>query len=67
MRNKKMKILIMLLIAMLQTVSLTAQHEITFGYDAAGNRIQLNSPISCLELDCPCPDNTDGWLVFVRL
>ncbi len=67
MKNKHNKIVIMLLLALLQTSSLLAQHTITFGYDAAGNRNVVNSPISCLEIDCPCPDNTDGWLIFVRL
>ncbi len=64
MKNKTIKILFILLVAIIQTISLAAQNTYTYGYDAAGNRNQLNSPISCLELDCPCPENTDGWLVF---
>ncbi len=67
MKNKHNKIIIMLLLALLQTTSLFAQNTYTYGYDAAGNRNVVNSPISCLELGCPCPDNTDGWLVFGRL
>ncbi len=62
MRKNNMKIkIIVLLIALLQTVSLTAQHEITFGYDAAGNRNEVNSPYGC---PCECPDNRNDWLII---
>ncbi len=64
MKNKHKKIVIMLLLALLQTTSLLAQNTYTYGYDDAGNRIQLNSPLDCTDLLCRCPDNTDGWLVL---
>ncbi len=62
MKNNKMKIVIMLLLAVLQTASLFAGNTITFGYDAAGNRNEVDSPYGC---PCECPPNKDSWLTLI--